>query len=127
MPEHDIYTGACRSILHWRPQPHDAKSEWETWLGGKHLSQEQREKLAALLFIMCSHSRVALHHSPQKYKHEFDKIYAIKSDQVRLLGFPRKLDFIVIHKLIKKKTKLSKNDIKTTKDLYKIYMQEHEE
>lgn len=82
------------------------------------VTDKERKKLYNLLRVCCSHSEFPLHHSPEKFKLEFDGIFALKSFQIRLFGFQEDRHFIVFHYMKKKKDKLSKSDIETINRKY---------
>lgn len=123
MAEKLLYQGEHRAILFWRSRE-DALADWETWFYDRAVSDDQRKKLSSLLRIMCSSPGPSLHPSEEKYRHEFDKIYAIKSYQLRLYGFVRRNDFVILYMTIKKTQRLSKNTIDMIKNFYKEYIKE---
>lgn len=107
MAEDIIYEGSLTRFVYWSEDP-ESSGALSAWLESSDVSTEERTKLASLLRIMGEQPHPRLHPSREKYNHEFGKIYAIKSFQIRLYGFARGVDFVILFFTKKKKNKLSK-------------------
>jgi hypothetical protein len=106
----------------WWSRTEQNSDDFADWF--KSLTELQRIKLIRLLCIMSVTKGVRLHVSEQKYKHEFDKICAIKSETIRLYGFLNGKDFFIIHFTVKKNRKLSSDDRDIIEVRYAEYKQE---
>lgn len=100
--------------------------DFTSWVSSRPRSEQ--ESLARLLRRCVCHTFPLLHPSSERFKKEFDHgndgIWAIKSFQIRIFGVNRGLDFYIVHYLLKKNNKLSKNDIKTTKEKHAKFITE---
>lgn len=107
---------AGRVFLFWAKNE-SSLDDLETWLRDEN-TKESQEKLIRLLRLMASESTGKLHPSEEKFKHEFGKIFAIKSSQIRLYGYFEGNNFCILHFTKKKKQKLSNKDKKTIESRY---------
>lgn len=92
--------GAARKIF-FRANSSQEINKFSAWLQTK-LTQEEQKSLYNLFRVCCSHKDVCLHHSPEKFKKEFDEIYVLKSFQVRLYGFLKARNFIIFYYMKKR-------------------------
>lgn len=109
--------GALRKIF-FRANSTQEINKFSAWLETE-LKEDDKKRLYNLLRNCCSHRDVLLHHSPEKFKKEFDGIYALKIFQIRLYGFHSGRDFIVFHYMRKKKNRLTNNEKEMIKKKYR--------
>ena len=92
--------------------------DFAKWLE-KKLTREEQKSLYNLLRGCCSHTEMALHHNSEKFRLEFDGIFALKDFQTRLYGYHEGVNFIVFHYMKKKKGRLSKSEKEVLRRKYK--------
>jgi hypothetical protein len=96
----------------------------ENWLSQK-FQRNQQEALARLLRLLSRGTPPKLHPSEEKFKHEFDKIFAIKSGQIRLYGFQAsETEFVIVDFIKKQRQKLSGQQRQRIEERYEQCAQE---